>query len=74
MSNYYQILGVSKDASTESIHKAWKLLVKKNHPDRFHSKGLDMFLEAQNKVSLLNQAWSVLRDPVSRREYDESLL
>ncbi|MFM7089096.1 MAG: J domain-containing protein [Candidatus Paceibacterota bacterium] len=71
--DFYTLLGVSKDASVESIHIAWKILVKKNHPDKFLSKGIDDFTKAEIRVSELNQAWSTLRDPVKRREYDSTL-
>ena len=61
MKNYYDILGVSEDASSEQIKKAFKDIAKKEHPDR----GGD---EARFKEA--NEAYDTLKDTKKRQEYD----
>lgn len=67
--NYYEILEVSPKASIEVIKKAYIVLVKKYHPD---STTLSK-AEATQKMVLLNKAYSILSNPTTRAEYDNSL-
>src|SRR3990172_9917075 len=60
--DYYQILGIPKDASNQDIRKAYKELAKKHHPD----KGGD-----QEKFKELSQAYEVLNDEEKKRIYDQ---
>ena len=63
--DYYEILGVSKDASKEDIKKAYKKLAKKYHPDlNKDDEG------AQEKFKEINEAISVLGDDKKRAQYD----
>ena len=65
----YDILGVSKTATSSEIKKAYKSLVKKYHPDVFEgNKDL-----AESKIKEINDAYDTLSDPVLREEYDHSL-
>lgn len=63
--DYYKILGVSKDASSEEIKKAYRKLALKYHPDR--NKGDK---EAEAKFKEINEAYAVLSDPEKRKQYD----
>ncbi len=64
--DYYEILGVSKDTSTEDIKKAYKELVKKWHPD-FHPENK---AEAEQKFKEIHEAYEILSDPQKRAQYD----
>ena len=60
--NYYDILGVSKNASQDEIKKSYRELCKKYHPDR--TGGDD------TKIKEINEAYAVLGDEQKRKEYD----
>lgn len=68
--NFYQLLGVSPDSSIDAIKKAWKILVKINHPDRHTSEEEIKFLEISKKMSRINEAYATLSNPEKRRIYD----
>jgi len=63
--DYYEILGVSRDATTEEIKKAYKQLALKYHPDRNPGDR-----EAEEKFKEASEAYQVLVDPEKRRIYD----
>ena len=65
--DYYEVLGVAKDASPEDIKKAYRTLAKKYHPDVTDlSKE-----EAEAKFKELSEAYEVLSDEGKRRLYDQ---
>ncbi len=64
--DYYQVLGVSKDASQEEIKKAYRRLARANHPDANPDDH-----EAERRFKEVGEAYSVLGDEQKRREYDE---
>lgn len=66
--NYYEILGVSSDASDREIRKAYHRLIKRFHPD--HSPPSR---DAAKIALLLNEAYKVCGNSESRRAYDRSL-
>ncbi len=63
--DYYEILGVNKEASQEEIKKAFRQLARKHHPDvNTGSK------EAEEKFKEINEAFQTLSDPQKRGQYD----
>jgi curved DNA-binding protein CbpA len=67
--DYYEVLGVSADASAEDIKQAVKFQRLAFHPDRF-PPGRNKE-QAEEQTKLINQAYDVLKDSSSRRLYDE---
>lgn len=68
--DYYKVIEVDRKASIEVIEKAYRTLVKKYHPDKLADSKKDW---ANKKMSELNNAYRVLKDPASRHEYDKSI-
>ena len=65
MDNYYDILGVSQTATEQEIKKAYRDLIQKYHPDKNPNDP-----KALEYAKLLNEAHSVLINPLKRKEYD----
>ncbi|ANE51627.1 DnaJ C-terminal domain-containing protein [Flavisolibacter tropicus] len=64
--DYYQILGVGKNASTDDIKKAYRKLARKHHPDLNPNDQ-----EAHKRFQQINEANEVLSDPEKRKKYDQ---
>ena len=62
--DYYEVLGVDRNASEEDIKKAFRTLAFKYHPDKNHDPG------AEQKFKEINEAHEVLSDPQKRAAYD----
>lgn len=63
--DYYDILGIKKNATQEEIKKAYRTLAKKYHPDQNHGDKV-----AEEKFKKINEAYTVLADEEKRRMYD----
>ena len=63
--DYYEALGVAKDASADDIKKAFRKLAVKYHPDRNQGD-----TAAEEKFKEINEAYAVLSDPEKRKKYD----
>jgi molecular chaperone DnaJ len=64
--DYYEVLGVEKNADDSAIKKAYRVLAKKYHPDMNPGDA-----EAEKKFKEASEAYAVLSDPEKRRQYDQ---
>ena len=64
--DYYEVLGVGRDADEAAIKKAYRALAKKYHPDMNPGDK-----EAEKKFKEASEAYAVLSDPDKRRQYDQ---
>jgi len=62
--DYYQALGVSRDAGADELQQAYRRLARANHPDVNHDPG------AEERFKEVNDAYHVLSDPELRKRYD----
>lgn len=65
MSEYYDLLGISKEASQDEIKKAYRKLSLKFHPDKNPDNK-----EAESKFKQISEAYETLKDPQKRAQYD----
>ena len=69
--DYYDVLGVAKDASDEDIKKAYRKQAMKHHPDRNQGKGDDKSSKAsEEKFKEAKEAYEMLSDPQKKAAYD----
>lgn len=63
--DYYELLGVSRDATEQDLKKAYRQLARKYHPD------VNKAPDAEEKFKGINEAYGVLSDPQKRAQYDQ---
>ena len=64
--DYYEVLGVDKNADDAAIKKAYRALAKKYHPDMNPGDA-----EAEKKFKEASEAYAILSDPEKKRQYDQ---
>ena len=65
--DYYEVLQISRNADIETIHRVYRMMATRFHPDNPRSGSTETFL-------LLKRAYNVLADPVRRAQYDSTRL
>lgn len=68
--NFYDILGVSRSATTAEIRSRFLALARRQHPDRFPPEDKE---RAEEEFQILTEAFNVLTQPERRREHDAEL-
>jgi len=63
--DYYQVLGVARDATAKEIQAAFRKLARKHHPD------VNKSADAEKQFKKINEAYEVLKDPDKRQKYDQ---
>jgi len=63
--DYYEVLGVSREASEKDIKSAYRKLAMKYHPDRSDAS------DAEERFKEISEAYAVLSDPGKRKQYDQ---
>ncbi len=71
MTNYYDVLGVSRDATEQEITNKFRALAREQHPDRYTEP--DRKRSAESKFQLLTEALNVLTNPARRKAHDAEL-
>lgn len=66
--SHYENLKVSRTASAEEIRKSYRVLIQKYHPDK--ATDTDQKLKYEKIARMLNSAYAILADPVSRKNHD----
>jgi hypothetical protein len=69
--DYYAILGLDADASSESVKLAYRRLAREVHPDRIGMHDLEAQGQASVRMADLNEAYQVLSVPQRRKEFDK---
>jgi curved DNA-binding protein CbpA len=69
LSDPYAILGVARSATRSEIRTAYRALVERYHPDRYHGNPLANL--ANERMVAINQAYDVLSDPARRAAFDQ---
>ena len=64
MQDYYQILGLTRSASSDDIKRSYRKLASQHHPDKGGDKG---------RFQEIEEAYRILSDPEKRREYDKKI-
>ncbi len=65
--DYYEVLQIDRNASSDSIKAAYRTMCKKYHPDTY----LGSRKVAEERIRAINEAYGVLRNPLDKARYDE---
>lgn len=68
--NYYEILDLSPSATSLQIRRAHRELVQIYHPDRMYNLSTQVRRRAEDKLKIINKAYTVLMNPQDRAKYD----
>jgi curved DNA-binding protein CbpA len=72
--DFYEVLGVAPNSSSDEIKKSYFSLAKRFHPDKFHKeKGSELHQKIQKAFSEIARAYETLKDERSRKAYDSKL-
>ncbi|MFA6604223.1 MAG: J domain-containing protein [Patescibacteria group bacterium] len=71
--DYYALLGVARDASSDDLHRAYREKQLQYHPDRYEGLAPEMKQAALEKSRLIVEAYRLLSDPAARQAYDAKL-
>ncbi len=69
--DYYEVLGVPKNASESDIKKAYRKAAMKYHPDKFANSSEAEKKDAEEKFKEINEAYEILSDPQKKAAYDQ---
>ena len=69
--DYYEVLGLSKNASESEIKKAYRKAAMKYHPDKFSNSSEAEKKEAEEKFKEINEAYEILSDSQKKATYDQ---
>jgi len=68
--NYYDVLGIPRNATSQQVRDRFRSLARELHPDRFRGNEKS---EAESRFQEITQAFNLLNDPARRREHDLEL-
>ena len=68
MITYYDILGLSPNATPDEIRNAYRALAKQNHPDLLQQNSIDERISAEEKLKAINEAYGTLSQPQERKK------
>ena len=71
--NYYEVLGISKEANYTEIKKAYREMAKKYHPDKYINENEKLKKEAEEKFKECSYAYEILSDSAKREVYDKGI-
>jgi curved DNA-binding protein CbpA len=71
--NYYEILGINKNANDQDIIDAYRYKVNILHPDKLTGSSERIKSKAEDELRKVNQAYEVLSNPKKRQKYDKEM-
>lgn len=73
MENYYDLLEINMNFTTEELKKKYREFVKRYHPDKYMNESSDIQNKMKNKFLKISKAYEILSDEKLKKEYDLSL-